>query len=98
LRPLRALLGIGPKLRRLYLGFRHPATPLWAKGLALLVFVYGLSPLDLVPDVIPVLGWVDDLTLFIWLIWGWESCLPAEVRQAIAEKAGEKKGKQEGDE
>ncbi|MGE6108591.1 YkvA family protein [Aeromonas sobria] len=90
MRPLRTLLGIGPRLRRLYLGFRHPDTPLWAKGLALLVLAYGISPLDLVPDVIPLFGWLDDLTLFAWLIWGWESCLPAKVRQAIAQQTQSK--------
>ena len=42
---------------------RHPDTPWTAKALAILVVAYALSPIDLVPDFIPVLGYVDDLIL-----------------------------------
>ena len=38
------------RLRRLYLGFRHPATPWWARGLVIFILLYGISPVDLVPD------------------------------------------------
>jgi uncharacterized membrane protein YkvA (DUF1232 family) len=47
----------------LYLACRHPAVPWYAKGLALLVVGYALSPIDLIPDFIPVLGYLDDLVL-----------------------------------
>ncbi len=47
----------------LYLAARHPATPLGAKLLAGLVVAYALSPIDLIPDVVPVLGLLDDLIL-----------------------------------
>ncbi len=47
----------------LYLCTRHPNTPLYAKVLALLIVSYALSPIDLIPDFIPVLGYVDDLVL-----------------------------------
>ena len=43
--------------------FRHPDTPRPAKLVALLVLAYALSPIDLIPDFIPVLGWLDDLIL-----------------------------------
>lgn len=43
--------------------FRHPATPRPAKWVALAVLVYAVSPIDLVPDFIPVLGQLDDLIL-----------------------------------
>ena len=43
--------------------FRHPDTPRPAKMVALLVLAYALSPIDLIPDFIPVLGWLDDLIL-----------------------------------
>ena len=43
--------------------FRHPDTPRPAKLAALLVLAYALSPIDLIPDFIPVLGWLDDLIL-----------------------------------
>ncbi len=43
--------------------FRHPDTPRAAKWVALLVLAYALSPIDLIPDFIPVLGLLDDLVL-----------------------------------
>jgi uncharacterized membrane protein YkvA (DUF1232 family) len=42
---------------------RHPSTPLAAKVLATLVVAYALSPIDLIPDFIPVLGYLDDVIL-----------------------------------
>lgn len=42
---------------------RDPRTPWYAKGLAIVVIAYALSPIDLIPDVIPVIGLVDDLIL-----------------------------------
>jgi uncharacterized membrane protein YkvA (DUF1232 family) len=47
----------------LYLAARDPCTPWYAKALALCVAGYALSPIDLIPDFIPVLGWLDDLVL-----------------------------------
>jgi uncharacterized membrane protein YkvA (DUF1232 family) len=54
----------------LWLAARDPRTPLAAKLLAGLVAAYALSPIDLIPDFIPVLGYLDDLLLVpagIWL-------------------------------
>lgn len=49
--------------RRLWFALRHPAAPGWLKlGTALLV-LYVLSPIDLIPDVLPLVGVVDDLVL-----------------------------------
>jgi uncharacterized membrane protein YkvA (DUF1232 family) len=42
---------------------KHPATPLAAKLLATLVVAYALSPIDLIPDFIPVLGYLDEVIL-----------------------------------
>jgi uncharacterized membrane protein YkvA (DUF1232 family) len=47
----------------LYLAARDPRVPWYAKGLALLVTAYAFSPIDLVPDFVPVLGHLDDLVL-----------------------------------
>jgi len=50
---------------------RHPRTPLLAKALAVALVAYALSPIDLIPDFIPVLGYVDDLILLplgVWLV------------------------------
>lgn len=46
-----------------YLVARHPDTPWAARLLALAVAAYALSPLDLIPDFVPVLGYLDDLLL-----------------------------------
>ena len=45
----------------LYLACRHPSVPWYAKLLALIIVAYALSPIDLIPDFIPVLGYLDDL-------------------------------------
>ena len=47
----------------LYLVCRHPRVPWYAKFLALIVVGYALSPIDLIPDFIPVVGYLDDLIL-----------------------------------
>jgi uncharacterized membrane protein YkvA (DUF1232 family) len=47
----------------LYLAYRDPRTPWYAKIVAALVVGYAFSPLDLIPDFIPVLGQLDDLVL-----------------------------------
>jgi uncharacterized membrane protein YkvA (DUF1232 family) len=46
-----------------YLAYRDPRTPWYAKVLAALVVSYALSPIDLIPDFIPVLGYLDDLLI-----------------------------------
>jgi uncharacterized membrane protein YkvA (DUF1232 family) len=47
----------------LYLAYRDPRTPWYAKVFAALVVGYAFSPIDLIPDPIPVLGYLDDLLL-----------------------------------
>jgi len=47
----------------LWIAARDPRTPWYAKLLAGLVAAYALSPIDLIPDAIPVLGLLDDLIL-----------------------------------
>lgn len=54
----------------LWIAARDPRTPVAAKLVAALVAAYALSPIDLIPDFIPVLGLIDDLLLIpagIWL-------------------------------
>jgi len=45
----------------LYLAARHPGTPWYAKAMVAAILVYALTPVDLIPDVFPLLGIVDDL-------------------------------------
>ena len=47
----------------LYLASKHPGTPWHAKVLAALIIGYALSPIDLIPDFIPVMGYLDDLII-----------------------------------
>ena len=47
----------------LYLAARHPATPWYAKLLVAAIVAYAISPIDLIPDFVPVLGYLDDLLL-----------------------------------
>jgi uncharacterized membrane protein YkvA (DUF1232 family) len=47
----------------LYLACRDPRVPWYAKAVAATVVAYALSPIDLIPDFIPVLGYLDDLIL-----------------------------------
>jgi len=47
----------------LYYAYRDPLTPWLARGWAALVAAYALSPIDLIPDFVPVLGYLDDLVL-----------------------------------
>lgn len=47
----------------LYLAARHPGTPWYAKTFVAGVVAYAFSPIDLIPDFIPVLGYLDDLIL-----------------------------------
>lgn len=47
----------------LYLAARHPGTPWYAKLFVAAIAAYALSPIDLIPDFVPVLGYVDDLLI-----------------------------------
>lgn len=51
------------QIRTLYIACRDPRTPWLPKAITALVVAYALSPVDLIPDVIPVLGYLDDLVL-----------------------------------
>ncbi|MCM8558492.1 YkvA family protein [Sphingomicrobium sediminis] len=54
----------------LWVAARHPEVPALPKLIALLVAAYAFSPIDLIPDVIPVLGLVDDVLIVpagVWL-------------------------------
>lgn len=63
----------------LWFAGKHPGTPWYAKALGLFVVAYALSPIDLIPDFIPVLGYVDDVILLPVLIWLTVKLLPSDV-------------------
>jgi len=62
-----------------YLAARDPRVPWYAKALALCVAGYALSPIDLIPDFIPVLGYLDDVILVPFGIWAVVKLIPAEI-------------------
>ena len=71
-----------------YFAARDPRTPWPVRLLALAVAAYALSPIDLIPDFIPVLGLLDDLLIVplgLALVVRWT---PAEVLASAREKAG----------
>ena len=57
------LLQFRKELAILWRAFMSPGTPAWLKGLMLLVPAYLLFPFDILPDVIPLVGWLDDLVI-----------------------------------
>jgi uncharacterized membrane protein YkvA (DUF1232 family) len=76
----------------LYLAYRDPRTPWLAKVLALLVVAYAVSPIDLIPDFIPVLGYLDDLIIVPAGITLALKMIPTEVIVDARESAKEVKG------
>lgn len=73
----------------LWFAGKHPRTPWHAKALGLFVVAYALSPIDLIPDFIPILGYVDDVLLLPALIWLTVRLLPAEVLADCRQQADE---------
>jgi uncharacterized membrane protein YkvA (DUF1232 family) len=62
-----------------YLAAHDPRVPWYAKALALAVAGYALSPIDFIPDFIPVIGYLDDLIIIPLGIWFVMSLIPPEV-------------------
>jgi uncharacterized membrane protein YkvA (DUF1232 family) len=67
----------------------HPRTPWGAKALGVFVVAYALSPIDLIPDFIPVLGYLDDVIVLPVLIWMTVRMLPADVLTECRQQAAD---------
>lgn len=63
----------------LWFACRHPRTPWHAKALGMFVVAYALSPIDLIPDFIPIFGYLDDVLLLPFLMWLTLRMLPPDV-------------------
>jgi uncharacterized membrane protein YkvA (DUF1232 family) len=63
----------------IYLAARDPRTPWYVKALIFFVVAHTFSPIDLIPDFIPVLGYLDDLIITPGGIWLAIRLIPAEV-------------------
>lgn len=73
----------------LWLAGRDPRTPPLAKVLATVTVAYALSPIDLIPDFVPVLGLLDDLLLVPAAIWIILRLLPAALIAELRELAAD---------
>ena len=62
-----------------FLALKDRRTPWYARILAAAVVVYALSPIDLIPDFVPFLGYLDDLVILPALIAWCVRCIPADV-------------------
>jgi uncharacterized membrane protein YkvA (DUF1232 family) len=77
----------------LYLAARDPRVPWYAKAVALAVAAYALSPIDLIPDFIPVLGYLDDVIIVPLGILLVVQLIPADIlaeHRAVASEAGKR--------
>ena len=77
------------EVHAIYLAAQSPRVPWYTKWLALAVAGYALSPIDLIPDFIPVLGYVDDLIIVPLGIWLVLSLIPEEVMTECRARADE---------
>ena len=75
------------ELVALYLASRDPRTPWYAKTMIAAVVAYALSPIDLIPDFIPIFGYLDDLVLLPIGIWLAIRMIPPEILQDCRERA-----------
>lgn len=71
----------------LYLAARDPRVPWHVKALAMLVAAYALSPIDLIPDFVPVLGMLDDLILVPLGVWAVLRMTPKPLLAALRAEA-----------
>lgn len=63
----------------LWFALKHPRTPWHARAFAAVLTAYALSPIDLIPDFIPILGYLDDLIIVPAGVWLLLRTVPAEV-------------------
>jgi uncharacterized membrane protein YkvA (DUF1232 family) len=71
----------------LFLAVRHPQTKWYCKIIPVLVVAYAFSPVDLIPDFIPVLGYLDDLIIIPIGIWISFKLIPSVIIEECRLKA-----------
>lgn len=82
-----AARGLEERALTVYFAARDPRTPFVVRALAVLVAAYALSPIDLIPDFIPVIGYLDDLVVVPLGLALVVRLTPPAVRAAAARKA-----------
>lgn len=94
---LEGLRGWAKSIKRdvvaLWLAARDARTPWHAKAVAAIVAAYALSPIDLIPDFIPVLGYLDDIVLVPLGIMLAVRLIPPELLREFRDKAAEMEGR-----
>ncbi len=81
------LNNIKVQIPAVYLALKKNETPWYAKVLAGITIVYALSPVDLVPDFIPVLGYLDDVVLLPLLIAATRKSIPDSIMEECEREA-----------
>jgi len=71
----------------LFLALKDPRTPWYAKGIALATIAYALSPIDLIPDFIPLFGYLDDIIIVPLGIWLCVKVMPKGVMEECRSRA-----------
>jgi len=74
-------------LSALYLAYKRKDVHILAKILIIIAIVYALSPIDLIPDFIPVIGYLDDLIILPFLIYLSLKLIPKEIIEECREQA-----------
>ena len=77
----------------LYFACRDPRVPWYAKALAAVIVGYAFSPIDLIPDFIPVLGYLDELVLIPLGVMAVRALVPEAVLSECRERAARLEGK-----
>ncbi len=73
----------------LWFALKHPLTPWHARALAAVLTAYALSPIDLIPDFIPILGYLDDLIIVPVGVWLLLRMVPTQVLTDSKDQADE---------
>jgi uncharacterized membrane protein YkvA (DUF1232 family) len=87
---LNRFLQFRTELGLLWRAFRDAGTPVYLKVLMLLVPLYLLSPIDLIPDFVPLVGWLDDIVVIPMLVSWIVSMLPKHAPVHARSRGGDK--------
>jgi uncharacterized membrane protein YkvA (DUF1232 family) len=71
----------------LYIAYKRKDVPIFAKIIIIVAVIYALSPIDLIPDFIPVLGYLDDLLILPLLIYVSIRIIPGKILEECKEEA-----------
>jgi uncharacterized membrane protein YkvA (DUF1232 family) len=71
----------------MYFAIRHPRTPWSARLVLIFILLYAASPIDIIPDFIPVLGMLDDIAVIAAGLWLARRLIPDAVMAECREKA-----------